>query len=177
MHPPPCGGGECRPSVSSLSSCGLSLSSLAPNGRVKAAGEMSRVERPLEAFTRNFLSITSKFPLGLSIKARHEFSPVSGVEKERLPLMRRTTSQNVKVMEGFIAIFITCHNPHNSGLFSLVLHVHHGLLGAVLHIISRSEMQDDRFLPLCRACPVGDHGGGKGINEVSSRQLNASAQE
>lgn len=154
-----------------------SLSSLAPKDGVKAAGEMSRAVRILEAFARNFLSITSKYSLSLSIKARHEFSPVSGVEKESLPLMRRATSRSAKVMEGFIAIFITCHNPQNSGLFSLELHVHRSLVGAVLHVISQLEMQDDGFLPLCRACPVGDRGGGKGISEGSSRKLNASVQE
>ena len=78
-------GGECRPSVRSLSACGLSLSSVAAEGGVKAAGEMSRVARPLEAYARHFLGITSKFPLSFLIIARHEFSPVSGVERNVCP--------------------------------------------------------------------------------------------
>lgn len=69
-----------------------------------------------------------------------------------------------------MTFFIICHHPRISVLFLLVLLAHHSLLGAVFHIISQSEMQDGGFLPLCRACLLGCHNGGKDTNEVSVLQ-------
>lgn len=113
---------------------------------------------------------TSQFPLRLLIKASHKFGPVSGVERESLPLNEKSNKSYCKSDGGIYGFFHNLSSPPNLRFIFLVLLAHHGLLGAVFHIISQSEMQDGGFLPLCRACLVGYHNGRKDINELSVLQ-------
>lgn len=151
-------GGACRLSARALFTRGLSLWSLARKVDTRQQEGSAEVARPLEAFAGNSFSVTSQFSLSVLIKASHKFSPVSGKCRRKIyPLMRRATSHIAKVMEEFMAIFITCNHPR----ISKFLYIHAACPSESArrwpHVILQAEIQDDGVLPRCRACCAGYH--------------------